>query len=331
MRYSDLMNSLHPDTVLRAAETLDSIAHRTPIFTSRTLDDRFGAKFFFKGEHLQRCGAFKFRGAYYAISRLNPDERARGVITFSSGNHASGMALGGALLGAPVTVAMPTNTAPIKRKAAAGYGAELVDCEASEREAVGERIAKERGLTVIPPYDHDDVIAGQGTAALELLEDQPDLDLLLTPLGGGGLLAGTCLAAQAGIGEGPPPNVIGVEPEVADDGARSFHSGRIVRLETVPETIADGLRTRYVGERNFAVFSQRLTDVVTVSEAAIGSALAHLWLRMKLLTEPSAAVPLAAILEGKIDVRGRRVGIILSGGNCDPRAAAELIDRAVSL
>jgi threonine dehydratase len=308
------------EAVLEAARRLAGHANRTPVFTSRTLDDRLGAQVFCKGEHLQRGGAFKFRGAYNALSRLDPEIRARGVLTFSSGNHAAGLALAGRLLAVPVTVVMPEDAMPLKREATLGYGAEVIACPAAEREAVGRRVAAERGLTVIPPYDHPDIIAGQGTAALELLAEAGPLDLLLAPVGGGGLLAGTALAA-----EGTGAEVIGVEPALGDDAARSLREGRIVVLAEVPRTIADGLRTRFIGEHNFAVIGRRVTDIVTVTEEEIVEALRWLWLRMKLLVEPSGAVPLAALLAGRIPVEGRRVGILLSGGNADPRAVGSVI------
>jgi threonine dehydratase len=304
-----------------AAARLSGVAHRTPLFRSRTLDQRLGAKLVFKGEHLQCAGAFKFRGAYVALSRLGEERRRRGVVTWSSGNHAAGLALAGRLLGVPVTVAMPVDAIPLKRAAAEGYGATIVECEASQREVVGKALAEEHGLTIIPPYDHPAIIAGQGTAAAELLEDSPGLDLLLAPIGGGGLLAGSALAAAAH----PGVEVVGVEPAQADDVARSMAEGHIVVLENTPRTLADGLRTRFVGERNFEILQQHGVRIVTVEEEAIVEALRYLWIRMKQLVEPSAAVPLAALLSGRLDVEGRRVGIILSGGNCDPAAIARLL------
>ncbi len=309
---------LIPDHVRKAASLLDGVAHRTPVFTSRTLDARLETRVFFKGEHLQRAGAFKFRGAYHALARSAERVRDSGVLTWSSGNHAAALALAGRIFGIRVTVVMPDDSSPLKRAAAEGYGAEIVSCSAVQREEVGRRLAAERGLYIIPPYDHDDVIAGQGTAARELLEQAGPLDLLLAPVGGGGLLAGTALAS-----EGPGfPAVIGVEPALADDAARSFRTGAIVRLEAAPPTIADGLRTRFLGERTFAVIRERVEDIVTVSEEEIVEALRWLWLRMKLVVEPSGAVPLAALLAGKVPCAGRRVGVILSGGNADPGAVA---------
>lgn len=308
-------HELGPEAVRRAREILAGVVRRTPVLTVPQLDEETGATLFFKSEHLQHCGAFKFRGAYHALARLSADERARGVLTYSSGNHASGLALAGRILGVPVTIAMPVTTSPVKRALALSYGAELVDCEARDRETVGERVAAERGLAIIPPYDDDAIIAGQGTAALELLEEVPGLDLVLTPVGGGGLLAGTALAAAGW--PAPRPRVIGVEPGLGDDAARSFRSGERVTLEQVPATIADGLRTRYLGVRNFAVIRRHVADIVTVEEESIRAALTRLWVWGKQLVEPSSAVPLAGILEGRIAVEGLRVGIVLSGGNCE--------------
>ncbi len=313
---------LVPADVRNAAETIRGLPHRTPVFESRSLNERAGGRVFCKGEHLQRAGAFKFRGACHALLRSSPEARAAGVLTWSSGNHAAGLALAGKLLGVAVTVVMPEDAMPLKRRATEGYGAEIVSCPAVERENVGRKLAAERGLTIIPPYDHDDIIAGQGTAALELMDQAPPLDFLLAPVGGGGLLAGTALAA----GDAPRrPAVIGVEPALADDAARSLRDGAIVRLDRVPDTIADGLRTRFLGERNFAVIGERVESIVTVTEEEIVEALRWLWLRMKLVVEPSGAVPVAALLAGKLELRGRSAGVILSGGNADPRAVGAWI------
>lgn len=321
------MKLLTHEGVLSAQRVLRTVAHRTPTFTARTLDDRLGAKIVFKGEHLQRAGAFKFRGAYHALSCLAPEQRRRGVVTFSSGNHASGLALAGKLLGVPVTVVMPDGTLPLKRAATLGYGAEVIPCKNEEREAVGARLAAERDLAIVPPYDHEAVIAGQGTAALELIEDAGPFDLIVTPLGGGGLLAGTCLAAHSETGTGSQSvEIWGVEPEAGDDGARSLSGGKVVVLDHAPDTIADGLRTRFVGERNFPILQKYVTGVATVSDDEIVRALAWLWIRLKLFVEPSAAVGLAALLSGKIPARGKRVGVVLSGGNADPLSVARRID-----
>ena len=323
-----LMDLLTYPGVLAAQSVLARVAHRTPTFTSRALDQRLGAQVVFKGEHLQRAGAFKFRGAYHALTRLSAEERRRGVVTFSSGNHASGLALAGKLLDVAVTVVMPEGTLPLKRAATLGYGAEVVPCKNEEREAVGARLAAERNLTIVPPYDHEAIIAGQGTAALELIEDAGPFDLIVTPLGGGGLLAGTCLASHPELAAPSrrSAQVWGVEPAAGDDGARSLARGSVVVLDRPPDTIADGLRTRFVGERNFRVLQSHLAGVATVSDDEIVQALKWLWIRLKLFVEPSAAVGLAALLTAKIAGRGKRIGVVLSGGNADPLAVARRID-----
>ncbi len=343
------MHPPDPSSVLDAAAKLAGAAHRTPVFTSRTADDLLGASVFFKAESLQRCGAFKFRGAFNALSRLDPRARSRGVLTWSSGNHAGALALAGRILDVPVTVVMPSDAMPLKRDAVLGYGAEVVPCRAEEREIVGRGIAEERAIPVIPPYDHPHVIAGQGTAALELIRDCGPLDMILAPVGGGGLISGTALAAAAAFhGRGGPaedeagaaragtsgagsaiPAVYGVEPSIADDAARSLQENRIVVLETSPPTIADGLRTRFLGKYTFPVIRDRVAGIVTVSEEEILEALRFIWLRMKLVVEPSGAVPLAALLAGRIDAKGRRVGVILSGGNADPRQVGDWIARGL--
>ena len=315
------MSELSREDVDRAREVLVGVANLTPVFRSRTLDARWGADFAFKGEHLQRGGAFKFRGAYNALSGLDETSKARGVVSWSSGNHAGGLALAGRELSVAVTVAMPHDAPRMKKAAVEAYGAEVVECEALHREEVGRELARKRGLVPIPPYDHDGIIAGQGTAAAELLEQTEELDLILVPVGGGGLLAGTSLAASAY----PSVEVVGVEPACADDAARSLASGEIVTLDRVPSTIADGLRTRFLGRRNFEVIRKRVSRIVTVEEDDILEALRWLWWRMKLVVEPSAAVPLAAVLNGAVDVKERRVGIILSGGNVDPPSLLPLL------
>lgn len=343
------MRAIHPSAVLEAAGLLAGTAHRTPVFTSRTLDGLLGASVLFKAESLQRGGAFKFRGAFNALSRMDPDVRRRGVLTWSSGNHAGALALAGRILDVPVTVVMPSDAMPLKRDAVLGYGAEVIPCRAEEREIVGRGVAEERSIPVIPPYDHPDVIAGQGTAALELIQDFGPLEAILAPVGGGGLLSGTALAVAAAFRDAGSPAehavavaaadggmagpsaaaVHGVEPAVADDAARSLHEDRIVVLDKSPPTIADGLRTRFLGEHTFAVIRDRVAGIVTVTEDEILEALRFLWLRMKLVVEPSGAVPLAALLAGKIDAKGRRVGVILSGGNADPRQVGEWIVRGL--
>ncbi len=309
------------DDVCSAAERLAGVAHRTPVFTSRTLDERVGGQVFVKAENLQRVGAFKFRGAYNALSRL---DRPAGVLTFSSGNHAQAVALAGRLLGIPVVVVMPDDAPAVKVDGTRGYGAEVILYHRDEisREALGARLSEERGLTVVHPYDHAHIIAGQGTAARELIEEVGPLDLLLTPVGGGGLLAGSALSAHALC---PEARVIGVEPAGADDAARSFTSGSIQRCDD-PQTIADGARTPFVGKLNFQVFQQHVTDIVTQDDDALIRAMRFVWERMKLLIEPTAALPFAALLGGRVPGRGLRVGVIASGGNMDPVAVGRLFE-----
>ncbi len=306
-----------------AARRLEGVAHRTPIMHSRTLDRLTGATLFFKCENFQRAGSFKFRGAYNALATLPEAERRWGVLTYSSGNHAQALALAGRLLGVRVTVVMPQNAPAVKRAATSGYGAEIVlyDPEQVTREELGRRLAAERGLTIIPPYDHPQIVAGQGTAARELLEAVETLDVLLVPCGGGGLLSGSALSVRA---LAPRCRVIGVEPERADDATRSFRTGRLHRVHN-PNTIADGARTPSLGEVTFPLVRRYVDDMVTVSETAILQAMYVLWERLKLVVEPTGALPLAALLENRVAVGGRRVGLILSGGNVDLRHAATLL------
>ena len=312
--------------LLEARARLEGVAHRTPVATSRTLDERVGARVFLKCENFQRAGAFKFRGAWNAISRLPEAERRRGVIAYSSGNHAQAVALVARLLGIPATIVMPRWVSPLKLAATRGYGAEVVlygpgsaDGGAGEdRVAIAGRLARERGLTLIPPFDHPDVIAGQGTAAFELIDEIGPLDALLVPVGGGGLISGSALAARhrsAGC------RVIGVEPEAGDDGARSFRSGRIERVED-PRTIADGARTPALGEITFPLVRGLVSEMTTVSDAALIEAMRFVWERMKLVVEPTGVLGLAALTSGTAELPGKRVGVILSGGNVDPEQAA---------
>ena len=307
--------------VLAAATRLDGVANRTPVLTSRTLDDSLGTRALFKCESFQRGGAFKFRGAYNAISRLDEAARRAGVVAFSSGNHAQAVALTGRLLAIPAVIVMPGNAPLAKLEATRGYGAEVViyDPETEDREEIATRIAAERGMSLIPPYDHPHVAAGQGTAALELLEDAPYLELLLVPCGGGGLLSGSALAAQ-----GTGCRVIGVEPEVADDAARTFRSGTIQTTRN-PPTIADGLRTPSLGAVTWPVIRENVHDMVTVTEESIVQAMRFYWSRMKLVVEPSGAVSLAALLTLPALREARGVGVIISGGNVDPAVAARLL------
>jgi threonine dehydratase len=290
--------------------------------TSRTLDERLGATVFFKCENLQRAGAFKFRGAYNAVSLLSDEERARGVLAYSSGNHAQAVALTGRLLGIRTTIVMPDDAPTSKVEGTRGYGAEVIlyDREKQSREELAAQLKQERGMSLIPPYDYADVVAGQGTAALELLEETGPLDALLVPCGGGGLLSGTALAAGT---MSPECCVIGVEPELADDATSSFRTGTVQTVHN-PPTIADGLRTPALGRITFPLVRAHVFDMRTVSEQGIVDAMRFLWTRMKIIVEPSAAVPLAALLADPAAFRGMRIGVIISGGNVDLANACRL-------
>ncbi len=305
-----------------AAARLEGVAHHTPVLHARSFDAAVDATVLFKCENLQRAGAFKFRGAYNAISALPPAERARGVLAYSSGNHAQAIALAGSLLGAPTTIVMPRNAPAVKLEATRGYGAEVIlyDPDTESREDIGRRLAEERGLALIPPFDHPHVIAGQGTAARELILDAGPLDTLLTPCGGGGLLSGTALAAHA---LAPDCQVIGVEPARADDATRSFHT-RTLQTVRNPDTIADGARTASLGHYTFPLVLSLVSDMVTVSEEAILRAMFFLWERLKIVVEPTGALAAAALLDGVVKLPGKRVGVIISGGNVDIEAVAQL-------
>ncbi len=298
-----------------AARRISGVAHRTPIATSSTIDQSTGAKVFFKCENLQRAGAFKFRGAYNALSRLPDAQRKRGVVAFSSGNHAQAVALAGQILDIPRVIVMPSDSPDVKRAATKEYGAEIVlyDREHEDREAIGQRLAEERGLAVIPPYNHPHVVAGTGTVARELLEDMGPLDVILVPCGGGALLSGTALSAHA---LAPDCRVIGVEPAAGDDATRSF---KTKTLQTVKNavTVADGARTRSLGPITFAIVMAHVADMVTVDDPALLRAMFFIWERLKLVVEPTGALAAAALLEGLVDVRGQRVGVVFSGGNVD--------------
>ena len=313
------------EDVQEAARRLKGIAHLTPVATSRTLDDRLSARLFLKCENLQRGGAFKFRGAYNAVSKLTAQERSRGVLTYSSGNHAQATALACRLLGARATIVMPENAPAAKRRATEGYGARIVayDPAREKREEVAERLLREGDPVLIPPYDHADVIAGQGTAAQELFEQAGPLDLLLVCCGGGGLLSGSALAARA---QAPGCRVVGVEPELADDATRSFRTG-VLQTVSNPPTIADGARTPSLGTLTFPLVRQNVDDMATVSDDDLVRAMRFVWERMKLVVEPTGVLGLAAALGGRVDVRGKRVGVILSGGNVDLGYALELFAR----
>ena len=301
--------------VVDAARRLEGHAHRTPVLTSRTADAELGCSLFFKAEHLQRMGAFKFRGAFNALSRLDDAQRRRGVVAFSSGNHAQAIALSAGMLGMPATIVMPHDAPEAKVAATRGYGAEVViyNRYSEDREQISRTLAQERGLALIPPYDHADVIAGQGTAAKELIEEVGPLDVLLAPLGGGGLLSGTALAVRA---LSPLCRIYGVEPEAGNDGQRSFRSGQIVHIDT-PRTIADGAQTQHLGALTFAIIRDKVDDILTASDDELVSSMQFFATRMKTLVEPTGCLPFAAARSHKNALQGKRVGILLSGGNID--------------
>ncbi len=305
-----------------ARARLAPVAHRTMVATSRTLDARTGAVVSLKCENLQRMGAFKFRGAYNTIVQLGPEARRRGVVTFSSGNHAQAVALTCRLLSIPATIVMPRSASALKIAATRGYGAEVVHHEdhGRDREGMAAELARERGLTLVPPFDHPDVIAGQGIAAAELFEQAGPLDVLLVPVGGGGLLSGVGLAARVLC---PECRVIGVEPEGGDDGVRSFRSGRLERVEK-PDTIADGARTPSLGAITFPLIQRYVSEMVSVPDSELVRAMRFMWERAKLVVEPTGVLGLAALMSGRVRAAGRRVGVILSGGNVDLSAALEL-------
>ncbi|HVO71680.1 MAG TPA: threo-3-hydroxy-L-aspartate ammonia-lyase [Aggregatilineaceae bacterium] len=309
---------------VKAASTrLQGQAHHTPIMMSRTLNERAGAEVFLKCENFQRGGAFKFRGAFNAISLLSEAERARGVITYSSGNHAQAVALVCRILGVRAHVVMPYSAPATKRAATEGYGAEVIayDPQTQDRRQIAEALAAEHGYTIVPPYDHPDIVAGQGTAALELFEDLGELDALLVPCGGGGLLSGSAVAAK---GMYPACRVIGIEPEIADDATRSFRT-RTLHTVSDPPTIADGTRTPSLGAVTFPLVLEYVDDMQTVTEAAIIDAVKFLFFRMKLVVEPSGALGVAALLSGAVPVSGR-MGAILSGGNVDAATMTRILN-----
>ena len=310
------------DDVAAAAERLNGIANRTPVMTSRTLDARVGASVFCKCENFQRAGAFKFRGAYNALSQLSPAQQQRGVLTYSSGNHAQAVALAGRLLGIPTTIIMPDDAPAVKLAATRGYDAEVILYHRQEitREALARQLGQERGLPIIPPYDHPHIVAGQGTAAKELFEETGTLDLLLVCCGGGGLLSGSALAAKA---LAPSCRVVGVEPAQADDATRSFHSGQLHTVHN-PDTIADGARTPSLGTITFPLVLHYVDDMVTVSDEAIRRAMHFLWERMKLVVEPTGALAVAALLDQAVVAPDARIGLLISGGNIDLRRALTL-------
>jgi threonine dehydratase len=309
------------DDIVSAAARIAGVAHHTPVATSRLLDAACGNRMFLKCENLQRAGAFKFRGAYNAVSCLSEAERARGVITHSSGNHAQALALVGQILGVRATIVMPQNAPPQKLAATRDYGAEIVlyDPEKARREAISKALAEEHGYVLIPPYDHPRIIAGQGTAAKELIEDTGPLDYLFVPCGGGGLLSGSAIAARH---LSPGCKVIGVEPAAADDATRSFKTGVLHTVHN-PDTIADGARTPYLGQYTFPLVRQYVDDMLTVSDDDLIRAMHFVWTRLKLVVEPTGVLGLAAVFNHRYPVEGQRVGVILSGGNVDVIRAAE--------
>jgi threo-3-hydroxy-L-aspartate ammonia-lyase len=309
--------------VAAAHERIKPHARRTPFMTSRQVDAITGASVFFKCENLQRMGAFKFRGAYNALSQLTADEKARGVLAFSSGNHAQAVALAGKLLGVKTVIVMPANAPGVKLEATRGYGGEVVLYEkGQDREELSARLAKERGLVLVPPFDHPHIVAGQGTAAKELIEDAGALDVLLVPCGGAGLLSGSAIAARH---LSPACRVIGVEPAAGDDATRSFKEKRLVKID-VPDTIADGARTTSLGKVTFPLVLSYVNEMLTVTDDELLRAMFWLWERMKLVVEPTGALAACALLERRVSsVQGKRVGVILSGGNVDLRWAAETL------
>ncbi|WP_248965028.1 pyridoxal-phosphate dependent enzyme [Sphaerisporangium perillae] len=310
------------DDVHDAAARLKGVAHRTPVLRSRTLDALVGAEVFLKCENFQRIGAFKFRGAYNAVSRLSPAQLSRGIAAYSSGNHAQAVALAARELGSTAVILMPEDTPRSKMDATAGYGAEVVtyDRYSGDRVAIGEALAAERGLALIPPYEHPHVIAGQGTAALELVEEAGELDAVLVPVGGGGLIAGSATAAK---GLRPGMRVIGVEPEAGDDTKRSLAAGKRVSIP-VPRTIADGQAADIPGELTFSINERLVDEIVLVSDDQIREAMRLAFERLKIVIEPSGATPLAALLAGRLERVPPRIGLIVSGGNIGARRFAEL-------
>jgi threonine dehydratase len=311
------------DDVAAAARRIEGHAHRTPVLRSRTADEELGAQLFFKCENLQRMGAFKFRGAFNALSKFDEQQRRGGVVAFSSGNHAQAIALAARILGMPATIVMPHDAPAAKVAATRGYGGQVViyDRYKDDREQIGRELAQKHGMTLIPPYDHPDVMAGQGTAAKELFEETGPLDALFVPLGGGGLLSGTALATRA---LAPQCKLYGVEPEAGNDGQQSFRSGSIVHIDT-PKTIADGAQTQHLGQHTFPVIRRDVDDVLTASDAQLVEAMRFFATRMKLVVEPTGCLGFAAAREVKAQLRGLRVGVLISGGNVDVERLGALL------
>lgn len=312
--------------VIAAAQRLQGFAHQTPVFTSRTLDAETGAQVFIKCENLQRTGSFKFRGAFNALSQFDAQQREAGVVAFSSGNHAQGIALAAQLLGMPATIVMPTDAPAAKVAATREYGASVVlyDRFNEDREQIGRTLAVEHGMTLIPPYDHPHILAGQGTAAKELLEFTGPLDAMFVGLGGGGMLSGTALSTRA---LAPDCQLFGVEPQAGNDGQRSFQTGSIVHIDT-PATIADGAQTQHLGDCTFPIIRDKVTDILTVSDAQLVAAMKFFMQRMKMVVEPTGCLGLAALRQLGERFKGQRVGIIVTGGNVDIARYAALLSEA---
>lgn len=309
--------------VAAAAERIADYANKTPVMTSRTVNDEFGAEVFFKCENFQRMGAFKFRGAMNALRQFTPKQRAAGVVTFSSGNHAQAIALSAKLLGIPATIIMPHDAPAAKVAATKGYGGNVViyDRYTEDREKIGRELAEKQGLTLIPPYDHPHVIAGQGTATKELIEEVGQLDVLFVCLGGGGLLSGSSLAARH---LSPDCIIYGVEPEAGNDGQQSFRSGKIVHIDT-PKTIADGAQTQHLGNITFPIIQRNVHDILTVSDDELVASMKFIAERMKIVVEPTGCLGFAAARARKAELRGKKVGIIISGGNVDISRYSEFL------
>ncbi|MBN3843878.1 threo-3-hydroxy-L-aspartate ammonia-lyase [Burkholderia sp. Ac-20349] len=311
------------DDVAAAAARLEGHAHRTPVMTSRTIDEALGAQVFFKCENLQRMGAFKFRGAFNALSRFDAEQRRNGVVAFSSGNHAQAIALSARMLGIPATIVMPQDAPAAKMAATRGYGGKVVtyDRYTEDREQIGRDLAAQHGLTLIPPYDHPDVIAGQGTAAKELFDEVGPLDAVFAPLGGGGLLSGTALATRA---LSPHATLYGVEPEAGNDGQQSFRSGAIVHIDT-PRTIADGAQTQHLGNLTFPIIRRDVDDILTATDAELVDCMRFFATRMKIVVEPTGCLSFAAARRMKDALQGKRVGVVISGGNVDLETFCALV------
>ena len=309
--------------VAAAAERIADYANKTPVMTSRTVNDEFGAEVFFKCENFQRMGAFKFRGAMNALRQFTPEQRAAGVVTFSSGNHAQAIALSAKLLGIPATIIMPHDAPAAKVAATKGYGGNVViyDRYTEDREKIGRELAEKQGLTLIPPYDHPHVIAGQGTATKELIEEVGHLDVLFVCLGGGGLLSGSALAARH---LSPDCIIYGVEPEAGNDGQQSFRSGKIVHIDT-PKTIADGAQTQHLGNITFPIIQRNVHDILTVSDDELVASMKFIAERMKIVVEPTGCLGFAAARARKAELRGKKIGIIISGGNVDISRYSEFL------